>query len=366
MKKERKSQTGADLNGKGSRGKVGGTRLERLESASDFAMRNSNIIAFAGMGMSQDEIQLAFKLVTRKDISERVISDVLTTAVTKGSLPNSFALEKGHSVQNGDSTTGDKQININRVLKLIIAREMIMAAGNITNMLYGKDEWEEVLESMGNVDQPLGIVEKLLSRGASLASAMQIAKFESTPTEKPIIRFAQELADVNDMITIDLRNFYELIAICKQNRIELPHMADYIVLEAFLRARREIKTRPQDLTLLNRYIKLRSMFFNEETEDAESKELQRLNILEDYIGKIESRLVYRADAEGSYRLSPDGEKLRIPVGVEEGEIIFDNPIISSKRAASRDTVEASLLTVKPTKKAKYIALWNVKHPNGAK
>lgn len=361
MKKERKSQTEAGLNGSGSLGKVGGTRLERLKSASDFAMRNSSIIAFAGMGMSQDEIQLAFKLVTRKDISERVINDVLTTAVTKGSLPNSFALEKEHWVQNGDSTTRDEQIN--KVLKLVIAREIIMAAENIANTPEGKDEWEKVVESMGNIDQPLGVVKKLLSRGASLSNAIQIANFERTQDKEPIIRFAQELAALDGMITSDLLNFYELIAICKQNHIELPHMADYIVLEAFLNARRGIKTRPQDLTLLNRYMELRSMFFNEETEDAdESKELQRLNSLEDYIGKIEDRVVYRADAEGSYRLSPDGEKLRTPVGVEKGKIFFDNPIISSQRAESRVRIESSLLTVKPTKKATYIALWNLKHP----
>ena len=332
---------------------------KREKSESFFEKRMSNILEFAGMGMNLGEIQLAFNISLREEIIPTDIKIYLKRSVIDKRFKEFDMRHKRHLTKNGDLLT-DEQRNI--VLKLLIAREQITTAEKVKKP-QGKDEWEKVVKSMGDIDEPLDIVKKLLGKGMSLSDAMQIAKFEHIPTQEPIVRFAQELAAVDGMISKDKSEFDQLVKICKQNSIQLSHIAYYIVIEASLNARKGIKTRPQDSTLFNRYQELRNMFFSEENEDAnEPTELQKLSRLEDSIYKIDDSLVYRVDEVGSYRLDRDGEKLRIPIGVDGGHIVFDSLVLNDQRAASRDRVAAFRLKGNTTITTRLEAWWNEKHP----
>lgn len=333
-----------------SSGVVGQSNVaERAESRAVFEKRKSNVVSFAEMGLNTDEIKLALVIAAREDISYDEINSILTTAITRGILP-----KKEHSGKFNVSLTGEEQVN--KVFKLVIAREMIDSAETVTKP-QGKNEWERVVESMGDIDKPLDIVKKLLRRGVSLSDAIQIAKLEYTPTEDPIVRFAQELAADDGIIPNRRSEFDQLILICSENKIRLPHISYYIVLEAFLNARKGIKTKPQDLNLLNRYQELRDMFFNEETIEP------KLDDLEDRIGEIDDNIVYRADEVGFYRLGDNGRRYRVPIGFDDnGIIIVDSPILNIQRCQSRDRIRAARLEGKSTIAEKSAILWDMNHP----
>lgn len=313
-------------------------RAESAESGAIFEKRTLNILSFAEMGMNAEEIKLGLIVIAREDVSLDEINNVLRTTVTKKILP-----KNEHSAKDDASLTEDERVN--KVLKLLIAREMLRAPENI-NKPQGKSEWEGVVASMGEMGQSLGVVKKLLSRGVSLPSSMQIAKLERTPSQEPTVRFAQELAFTDGMITGDLSKSYQLIVICKDNNIELPSLAYYIVFEAFLNAKESKGISPKDLALLNKYQELKDIVFKKKTGNADSsKELRKLNGLENSISRIDDSLVYRMDTRGRYRVNLDGRKLYTPMTYDEdGRMVVDDLNNYMRRARSRDRVRVARKT----------------------
>jgi hypothetical protein len=319
--------------------------VDLQESVAVFEKRMSKIISFADMGLNAEEIKIGLAIEVREDVSYNEINSILTTAITKGRLP-----KEGYSGENDVSLTEEERVN--KVLKRVVARE------------------NPQVESMGNIDKPLGIVKKLLGRGAALPDAMQIAQLEHTPTKDPIVRFAQELAADDEIISNDRSDFEQLNLICVQNKIRFPHLAYYIIFEALIKARKGIKASPQDLTLLNKYNEKRALFFNEENENAEESDgeseltgVPKLSDLEERIIELDDGMVIRTDMAGLFRSGKNGGRYREPAEFDEnGFVIFDNADLFVQRAKSRDRIVESWQDSSSTKAQKSVALWEKSNP----
>lgn len=313
-----------------SRGKATRKKpAEYEEIGAVLGRRMLKIVSFAEMGLNAKEIRLGLIIEARENVPLDEINSILTTAITKGSLP-----KKGHSGKLEVPATREEQID--KVLRRLFAKKMLPEEK--ANMLHGSAEWDRVVESMGNIDKPLDIVKKLLMRGISLSDSMQIAKLEHTPTEDPIARFAQELAK-EGIVGTDLSNHYQLCLIFDQNLIERPSSAHMVILETLIAARKGI--RAKDLTILNKYKELRDRSFNEKS-GGESKESEKLGMIEDFIRGKDDNLEYRTDGEGSlYRNGTNGERLLTVVTISDGgQPIFDNSVLSGQRDASRKKIAA--------------------------
>jgi len=293
-----------------------------------FANQLSHILEFKRMGMKPVEAELAFDIVLGEGPTAEDINIILEYAIKNRRLKKSDVQDKRRSAKNDDLSTDERR---DRVLKLLITREIITVEK--VKKPEGKDEWEASVASR-NIDQPLAIVKKLLNRKASWSwpYATQIAKIENTPTNNPIVGFAQELAALDGMIpNTDLSKYTQLVEIIIQSDIELPNKACLIVLEAFLNAQ-------QNSALLDKYKELRNKFFNKETGDiGASKELQMLN-LEDFIG------------EKANKKSTGGTKSFTLMGINDGNPVLDNVFLSRERERSRKRIADSFSKDNPTKR----------------
>ncbi|OGH39487.1 MAG: hypothetical protein A3B41_00530 [Candidatus Levybacteria bacterium RIFCSPLOWO2_01_FULL_37_26] len=334
-----------------SRGMVGQSSTADLqESAAVFEKRMLNIVSFADMGLNAEEIKIGLAIEVREDVSHNEINSILATAITKGRLP-----KEGYSGENDVSLTNEEQLD--KVLRRLIAREMLPEEK--AKMIHGKEEWDRVIESMGDIDKPLGIVKKLLGRGAALPDGMQIAQLEHTPTKDPIIRFAQDLAG-EGIVGEDLSNYFQLRLILNENHIRLPDFAHVIILESLLAVRKGIRT--QDLTLLSTYQELRDKSFNEEFGE-QSKKDEELERFEDFIGEIDESLEYRVDNEGLYGVGINGEQLRTPLYISDmGQVVFDNAVLRGQRNRSRKQTTEGRRQGKLTKTMKSVTAWETRNP----
>ena len=329
-------------------------KQERRERADQrYRERLAAVAPYANMGMSRRELDFALIIGANQDFTKAVIDDVLARGKRHGHI-RILTKEEETLIRQDNSAMTDEQAQ-DRVLKCLIVKETL--AKREAKMPEDRGEWNKVIEAIGDIDRPLGIVKNLLNRGASIADAAQIARLEYPETQEPIVRFAQELV-ANSMINQDLLSYNELIRICREKGVELPTFAHSIVLEAFFSARIALD-RKDDTRPISAYHKLRGMFVNEEDSD-ESLSLAQF---EDSIVEINADQRYKEDGIGLYRLSEDGGKYRMPVGVDDKGIAYDSTTLMQAREASRERVARSREGGgRQTKPAQQVLSWEINHP----
>ena len=329
------------------------------ENTDEFLKKRWEVVGgFALMGMHKREIVFAALIKAEKGYSQYRISQTLTWAKNNGHLPTLTEEEK-KSIKEDDYATDEKIKN--RVLKWIVAEEIL--GKRERKMPQGRIEWFKVLEAMGDMDESLSIVKSLLGRGGSVSGVTLIAKLNPQPTEDKIVKFAQGLVEGGMISGENLLNYRELKNILQNHNIELPDFAYRIVLEALHAARKGVAN--EDMSPISKYNELREQFVGEE-----SQESLNLEKLEDFIGEIKiDKDQYRGvDGLGSYRLDYNGNRVRVPMGIDDdGHILYEDPKISRQRQDSRKRIDDDRERGRKTRGPTALEIsWEIDHSLDAK
>lgn len=264
------------------------------------------------MEMTVREAEFAVLIVERRVIANSEILRVLNRVRSAGVVPN-FAIVRDRKLRREDDPKNIGNKLHDEVIDLLVAKEFLVRGG--ANMPKGRPEWDRVVKEMKETYEPRSfhLVKLLLSRGATISEATQIAQLEFPQTKDPIVKFAQELV-ATDMIGSDLSNHRALRDICKGGGIKLPSFAHGVVLEALIHTHDALSR--DDDNPIGEYKKLRVSAFGEEV----SEESQTLEDLERVTGEAIDNysfvVVFGEDERGSFRQDRHG-KWRYPAGIDE-------------------------------------------------
>ena len=278
------------------------------------------------MGMTVREAEFAVLIVERRVIANSEIFRVLNRARSTGVVPN-FAIVRDRKLRRGDDPKNVGNKLHDNVIDLLTAKELLVRGG--ADMPKGRAEWDRVVKEMKKAYEPRSfhLVKLLLSRGATISEATQIAQLEFPQTKDPIVKFAQELL-ATGMISLDLSDHRALRDICKGRDIELPSFAHRVVLEALIHTHDGLSR--DDDNPIGEYKKLRVNVFGEEASE-QSRELEYLeDVVSEAGNNYKFEVTFGEDEKGSFRWDRYG-KWRYPSGIGEGgEITYYGGMYNGK------------------------------------
>ena len=274
---------------------------------------------YAEMRMSSDEIEYAILYDAKgkeREHTRRSIGIALGQARRNGALPYLETEEQQDIQADHDSPKNNPQ---ERVLKWLITREVL---GESISLPQGRLEWKDTikkLEEEGVIREIISATKPFISRKVPLIDAVQIylqgQKKGAVSNEKKSFAFVVKCLKTG-LIEEDPSDYIALHRLYSLHSRRLPESyAERLMLEVFLKARRT-----SDMVLLVKYRNLGEGIKPKWTGDALAEE-------EDFISTVINSGDEGGDGEdnqGLYRLGPDGERWRTPIGLDDnGQIVYE-------------------------------------------